>query len=170
MTSRSHSVEQVGQEAMSIYATLWQLKFPRYADAHTDCEWADVIAQGVPAHIGSPTPGCRYETGDPYCNFLPPAVEVAPDDDGTELRAVVFVTAGTAKGTARSGQEYVKPLLILSGRGYAALSFGELHARLCAALRGDRPRVVMEQWNSDGSVRLVFEDGRVEEVRRKLDS
>lgn len=93
-----------------------------------------------------------------------------PNDDGTALRAVVFVAAGTAKETARSGQEYVKPLLVLSGRGYAALSFGELHARLCAALRGDRPRVVMEQWNSDGSIRFVFEDGRIEEVRRKLDS
>ena len=170
MTSRSHSVEQFGQEAMSIYATLWQLKFPRYGDDHTDCEWVVVVAQGVPAHIGRPTPGCGYETGDPYSEFLPPAVEVAPDDDGTELRAMVFVTTGTAKGTARSGQEYVKPLLVLSGTGYAALSFGELHERLCAALRRDRARVVMEQWNPDGSVRLVSDDGRIEEVRRKLDS
>ena len=69
--------------------------------------------------------------GRPVFRLSPPAVEVAPDDDGTELRAVVFVPAGTAKGTARSGQEYVKPLLVLSGRGYAALSFGDLHERLC---------------------------------------
>jgi hypothetical protein len=155
---------------MSIYATLWQLKFPRCGDDHTDCEWIDVIAQGVPAHIGSLTPGCGYETGDPYSTFLPPAVEVAPDDDGTALRAVVFVTAETAKGTARSGQEYVNPLLVLSGRAYAALSFGDLHGRLCAALRGNHPRVVLEHWNSDGSVRLAFEDGRIEDFRRKLDS
>ena len=79
---------------MSIYATRWQLTFPRYGDDHTDCEWVDVIAQGVPAHIGSPTPGSGYEAGDPYAAFLPPAVEVPPDDDGTALRAVVFVTAG----------------------------------------------------------------------------
>jgi len=24
---------------MSIYATLWQLQFPRYGDDHTACEW-----------------------------------------------------------------------------------------------------------------------------------
>ncbi len=155
---------------MSIYATLWHLKFPRYGDDHTDCEWVDVIARGVPAHVGGPTAGCGYETGDPYADFLPPAIEVPSDDDGTALRAVVFVTAGTAKGTARSRREYVNPLLVLSGRAYDALSFGELHGRLCVALRGDRPRVVLEHWNSDGSVRLVFEDGRAECIRRKLDS
>ena len=155
---------------MSIYATLWRLKFPRYGDDHTDCEWVDVFAQGVPAHIGSPTPGCGYEAGDPYSDFLPPAVEVSSDDDGTTLRAVVFVTAGTAKETTRSGQEYINPLLVLSGGAYAALSFGELHERLCAALRGDRPRVVLEQWGSDGNARLVFEDGRIKDVRRKPDS
>lgn len=98
--------------------------------------------------------------------LLPPAVEVAPDDDGTGLRAVVFVTGGTAKGTARSAQEYVNPLLILSGKAYATVSFSELHELLCAALRGKRPRVVLECWSSDGSVRHVFEDGRVKDVRK----
>jgi len=155
---------------MSIYATLWHLKFPRYGDDHIDCEWVDVIAQGVPAHIGSPTPGCGYEAGDPYAEFLPPAVEVPADDDEIALRAVVFVTTGTAKGTARSGQEYVGPLLVLSGAAYATLSFGLLHEQLCAALRGDRPRVAMQILGGDGSVRLVFEDGRVKETRRKRDS
>ena len=155
---------------MSIYATLWHLKFPRYGDDHTDCEWVDVIAHGVPAHIGSPTPGCGYDGGDPYAEFLPAAVEVEPDDDGTALRAVVFVTAGTAKGTTRSGQEYVNPLLVLSGRAYEALSFGQVHRRICDALRGSRRRIVLEEWSADGSVRLVFEDRRIEEARRKLDS
>jgi len=152
---------------MSIYATLWHLKFPRYGDDHTDCEWIDVIAQGVPAHIGSPTPGCGYETGDPYAEFLPPAIDLPPDDDGTALRAVVFVTSETAKGTARSGQEYIDPLLVLSGKAYAAFSFEQLHEKLCAALRGDRPRVVMETLGGDGSVRLVFEDGQVKGIRHK---
>jgi len=27
---------------MSIYATLWRLKFPRYGDDHTSCEWIEV--------------------------------------------------------------------------------------------------------------------------------
>ena len=35
---------------MSIYATLWTLKFPRYGDDHTGCDWIAVMAQGVPSH------------------------------------------------------------------------------------------------------------------------
>jgi hypothetical protein len=27
---------------MSIYATLWRLKFPRYGDDHTGCDWVEV--------------------------------------------------------------------------------------------------------------------------------
>lgn len=42
---------------MSIYATQWILKFPKYGDAHSGCEWVTVIGQGVPAHIGTPTFG-----------------------------------------------------------------------------------------------------------------
>ncbi|MCS3705922.1 hypothetical protein GGP62_000895 [Salinibacter ruber] len=59
------------------------------------------------------------------------------------MRAVVFVTEETSKGTERSPQEYADPLLVLTGEAYAALSFGELHRRLCDALRDDgsrRPR------------------------------
>ena len=48
---------------MSIYATHWILKFPRYGDAHSGCEWIEVIGQGVPAHIGTPSPGHGYESG-----------------------------------------------------------------------------------------------------------
>ena len=40
---------------MSIYATLWWLKFPRYGDEYIGCEWIRVSAQGVPAHVGTPT-------------------------------------------------------------------------------------------------------------------
>jgi hypothetical protein len=51
--------------AMSIYATLRTLKFAREGDEHVGCEWIEVRAQAVPAHVGSPTPGCGYEGGDP---------------------------------------------------------------------------------------------------------
>jgi hypothetical protein len=61
---------------MSIYATLWHLRFPRDGDAHAGCEWIDVFAQGVPAHIGTPTPGYGYESGDPFKTFLPRALEI----------------------------------------------------------------------------------------------
>jgi hypothetical protein len=147
---------------MSIYATLWRLKFPRYGDAFTRCEWIEVYAQGVPAFVGSPWPGYGYESGDPYAHFLPPAPEGDPEAPGQVLRAVVFVTEETLKGTGRSPQEYVDPLLVLSGSWYAGMSFAELHALLCEALRGNRPRLIGEAWSPDGAVQLLFEDGSVE--------
>lgn len=148
---------------MSIYATLWRLQFPRYGDDQAGCEWIEVIAQGVPAHIGTPTPGFGYEGADPYAAFLPPAIAVRTDDDGRRVRAVVYVTKGTRKGTDRSAQEYVNPLLVLSGLEYAAIPFPDLHDRICNALRGNRPRVVAESWAPDGRSRLLFEDGSVQD-------
>ena len=84
---------------MSIYATLWRLKFPRDGDDYLGCEWSTVTAQGVPPHIGSPTPGCGYEDEDPYAAFLPPAVHTDADGEHEYMRAVVFVTENTPKGT-----------------------------------------------------------------------
>jgi len=150
---------------MSIYATLWRLKFPGHGDAHTGCEWIEVIAQGVSAHVGVPTPSLAEEGEDPYASFLPPTIAVPADDDGQTMRAVVFVTEATRKGTARSAQEYVSPLLVLSDLEYAAIPFGDLHDRICDALRGDRPRLVAESWEPDGRRRLLFEDGSVQDIR-----
>lgn len=150
---------------MSIYATLWCLKFPRYGDDHTGCEWIEVIAQGVPAHIGSAVLDSLYADGDPYASFLPPAITVPPEDEERTMRAVVLITEGTRKGTDRSGQEYVDPLLILSGEEYSAMPFQDLHDRICNALRGDRPRCVAEWWGPDGRGRLMFEDGSTRDVR-----
>ncbi len=128
---------------MSIYATLWRLQFPRHGDAHVGCEWVEVVAQGVPAHVGTPTPGYGYESGDPYETFLPPALRVDDGASEDDLRAVVFVISMSKKGTSRSGQEYESPLLVLTGAEYAATPFQTLHDRLCDALRGDRPRLVL---------------------------
>ena len=144
---------------MSIYATLWRLQFPRYGDAYVGCEWVEVVAQGVPAHIGTPTPGYGYEDGDPYDAFLPPAMRLDGITSEDDLRAVVFVVSMSKKGTSRSGQEYESPLLALSGPEYAAVPFQVLHDRLCTALRGDRPRLVLEMFGGDGKAILVFEDG-----------
>jgi hypothetical protein len=80
--------------------------------------------------------GFGYEEGDLYGEFLPPPGEVNADGDGESMRAVVIVTEETQKGTARSPQEYVNPLLVVSGRDYASISFVELHERICDALRG----------------------------------
>ena len=144
---------------MSIYATLWTLKFPRNGDDYTGCEWISVLAQGVPPHIGSLSAGSGYEGGDPYASFLPPPVRTGSDGESPYLRAVVFITAGTRKGTARNAQEYADPLLVLSGEEYASMSFQTLYRRIGQALRGGRPRVVAELLLPSGRRRIAFEDG-----------
>jgi len=123
------------------------------------CEWVEVVAQGVPAHVGTPTPGYGYESGDPYETFLPPALRLDDGASEDDLRAVVFVISMSKKGTSRSGQEYESPLLVLTGAEYAATPFQTLHDRLCDALRGDRPRLVLEVFGTDSSATLIFEDG-----------
>jgi hypothetical protein len=124
-----------------------------------------VIGQGVPAHIGTPSPGHGYESSDPYEAFLPPAVPVPEDYDGTSLRAMVIVREGTEKVV----QEYVQPLLVLLGSEYAAISFPELHQRICDALRGNRPRCIGEWTGKEGSTQLMFEDGSVQQMPPKPD-
>lgn len=141
---------------MSIYATQWILRFPKYGDAYFGCEWVDVIGQGVPAHIGTPTTGYGYEGGDPYSGFLPPAIPVSEDEESASLRAMVIVRDQTEK----VGQEYIVPLLVLSGAEYDATPFQVLHDRICDALRGSRPRLVAQMIDQSGS-RLIFDDGKV---------
>jgi hypothetical protein len=140
---------------MSIYATLWKLRFPKDGDCVRGCEWIEVTAQGVPAHIGSPSPGAGYEAGDPFAAFLPPALAVNSDGDAPFMRAVVFITEFTHKGTARSPQEYLYPLLILTGEQYARITFDQLHECICTVLRGNRAPVVLEILNPDGSAKVV---------------
>lgn len=151
---------------MSIYATLWWLKFPRYGDEYIGCEWIRVSAQGVPAHIGTPTHGFGYEDGDPYAEFLPPAIEVNTDGDSEFMRAVVFVTEETQKGTDRSPQQYSNPLLVLTGLEYASISFVELHTRISDALRGAGPRVMAQSLAADGEMQLVLSDGRILDTKK----
>jgi hypothetical protein len=102
---------------MSIYATLWILQFPKFGDAYSGSEWVNILGQGVPDHIGTPTPGYGYESGDPYSSFLPPAVRVKEGEEGATLRAIVIVRESTEK----IGQEYIAPLLVLSGEEYASM-------------------------------------------------
>jgi hypothetical protein len=144
---------------VSIYATLWCLQFPRDGDFFAGCDWIEVVAQGVPAHIGTPTPGYGYEVGDPFAEFLPPALRIGIDASDGDLRAVVFIISQTKKGTSRSGQEYESPLLVLSGAEYAAMPFQVLHDRLCTTLRGDRPGLVLHVLAGDGTSTLIFDDG-----------
>ncbi len=149
---------------MSIYATLWKLKFPKDGDDYPGCEWITVTAQGVPAHIGSPTPGSGYKNGDPFAAFLPPPVRTNENDEADYVRAVVFVTELTPKGTQRSAQEYVDPLLVLTGEEYANMTFETLYARICQALRGDKPKAIATSVVPGRRVRIFFEDGTDKEV------
>ncbi len=148
---------------MSIYATLWTLKFPKEGDAHFGCDWITVTAQAVPAHIGSPTRGCGDENGDPFASFLPPPIETNADGNAPHRsrriseyhRAVVFVTEHSLKGTARSGQEYVSPLLVLTGQEYAGITFEELPERICEALRGNRAPILAEMLLPGGTHQII---------------
>jgi hypothetical protein len=149
---------------MSIYATLWSLKFPRYGDSYMGCEWVEVWAQAVPEHVGRPTGGRDHQRGDPFAGFLPGDGWEDESDSQARFRAVVFVTAGTPKGAdGLHPEEYQNPLLVLSGVEYRSVPFAGLHERLCNALRGDRPRVIGEMF-LDGRARLVFDDSSHREV------
>jgi hypothetical protein len=144
---------------MSIYSTLWALRFPRFGDFHVGCEWVTVIAQGVPAHVGAGGP-------DPYASFLP----TLPNSVAVDLRAVVFVVEGTAKGTMRSAQEYSAPLFVLSAVEYASVPFTALHTRVCDALRGDQPRLLAEVLQPDGTSKLFFDNQSIADSSRHNDS
>jgi hypothetical protein len=98
---------------MSIYATLLEFGVKRFGDQNFVRIWA----QAVPPHI---------DYVGPQWDFLPPPV----DPEGPIMRAVYFVEDGDEKGTPRCGQEYVKPLLVLTGKEYAEIRFEDLMARL----------------------------------------
>lgn len=152
---------QEGHSAtMSIYATQWVLKFPAFGDAYDGCDWVMVLGQGVPAHIGTPTPGYGYEEGDPYASFLPPAIPVVGSDNERALRAMVVVREKTEK----DGQKYIGPLLVLSGDEYEVMPFQQLHDRICDALRGRHPRLVLEIRGEGGRSLLMFDDDSVQEI------
>lgn len=125
---------------MSIYATLWSLKFPEDGYSNASDKWVEVIAQAVPPHIGSPTPGEGYEDIDPFAAFLPPAVETNGQGNAPFMRAVVIVAGARAKGTPRSSQEYPDPLLVLSGSEYAAATFEKLVQTISERLHHRHPR------------------------------
>jgi hypothetical protein len=107
---------------MSIYATLGCLKLPVSGWPAGDEDWIEIHIQGVPGHIGHPG---EYPEGDLY-SFLPPVV-----DDPDALRAVVFVDDLSSK----ERQEYINPILVLSGAEYRAMPWPDLWEKLQTALQ-----------------------------------
>jgi hypothetical protein len=84
--------------------------------------WIRVWVQAVPDHI--------QDTGPEWDEWLPPPV---PEESGL-WRAVFFVVEGTDKATERNGQEYVDPLLVLTGKQFKAAKWVDLMVRLEDAL------------------------------------
>ena len=84
--------------------------------------WQEVMAQAVPSHIDY--------TG-PEWVFLPPPVPSDEHHGSLPIhRAVVFVDETTDKGTERCGQEYIDPLLTISGYEYHWATFRSLQDRI----------------------------------------
>ena len=105
---------------MSIYATLGSIRIePPDQDWQSIEEWPEVYFQGVPGHIGHPP---YYPHGDPYRDFLPQAAE----NEGA-LRTVVVVPNGQAE---KDVQQYVRPLLVLTGDEWRTTPFPELLERI----------------------------------------
>jgi hypothetical protein len=82
----------------------------------------------------------------------------------TTIISSLLFTEDTRKGTDRSPQEYVQPLLVLTGEAYATMTFDALYTQICDALRGDKPRVVAEYLAPEGRLRILFEDGTSKEL------
>ena len=92
-----------------------------------DSDFHLVYAQAVPNHIDY--------TGAQWA-FLPPPVPSTEEHRGRPIhRAVVFVDDVSGKGTERCGQEYVDPLLIVTGYEYRWTPFPVLQDRIENALR-----------------------------------
>jgi hypothetical protein len=126
--------------SMSIYATLSEIGIRRFGDK----EFVGIAIQAVPPHI---------DYVGPQWDFLPPPV----DPDGDVMRAVFFVEPGDEKGTERCGQEYVKPLLVLTGKEYQEIQFTDLIQRLEDALDtryGKRPTAI--SLGPDGTEQNLF--------------
>jgi hypothetical protein len=122
---------------MSIYVTIGEIGIRRFGDE----TMIEIMIQAVPAHI---------DYAGPQWDFLPPTV----DPNGETNRAVFLVERGTTKGTERCGQEYVKPLLMLTGAEYEKIGFSELLGRLEEALdRKYGPRPIAIYYGPKGARR-----------------
>src|SRR5688500_17926547 len=105
------------ESTVSIYATLAEIAIRQFGDD----DYTEVVIQGVPAHIDYE--GAAWE-------FLPPPV----DPEGETMRAVFIVRGHCQKGTPRGGQEYVDPLIVLTGQEWEQVRFVDLLDRIEKAL------------------------------------
>lgn len=112
---------------MSIYATLWRVTVHEYFDDHGHEVWA----QGVPSWI-------RY-SGPGWDEWLPPPIEPRDDNAGySRMRAVFLCDRFTTKATERCGQEYVNPLLVMTGDEYTSMRWVDLLEKIQDAIKQRR--------------------------------
>ena len=104
---------------MSIYATLWKLKFPKEGDEYVGCDWIEVTAQGVPAHIGSPTPGLGYEEATRFQPFFPHLWQLTRT--ATLLSCVRWSSSPSTRSKGRIAMSGIRESTVGSGwRGVCA--------------------------------------------------
>lgn len=137
---------------MSIYATLWEILVP--PSDNSNGEWACVYAQAVPAHVGHPS---QYPDGDPYAAFLPDVVDDYDPETGKApyYRAVVIVQHWRNK---KKGQQYVDPLLVLSGKEYAQIPFPDLLDRIHKAITWEKGVMGWFDFDADVETRSLRSD------------
>lgn len=97
---------------MSIYATMGQFQVCTHSGPKID-NYHEIFIQGVPPHIDY--------VGEKW-GFLPPPV----DENGPLMRAVFFITTETKKGSEKNGQEYIDPILMLTGKEFLNIKFVDL--------------------------------------------
>ena len=118
---------------MSIYCTLWELRFPldgvSFPSGRTEIAFSsrtiddiEVFAQAVPAHI--------QDDGPKWAFLTSPVHENSPHH-----RTVIITTEADEKGTKRNGQEYRNPLLTYDGAYYARIAFDDLYSDIMEQLR-----------------------------------
>lgn len=113
---------------MSIYGT--EGEFHLVNEDHRDGRPVEIMVQVVPSWV------------DFEADYLPPPRKGIPEGDGyVHPRAAFFVEPGSGKGGGRyGGQEYHKPLLVLSGEEYERMPFREVMERLQEAISKPRRR------------------------------
>jgi hypothetical protein len=143
---------------MSIYATGFQIKVEDEARGGSfDDAWIEVYAQFVPNHINAQNGygGPNWDewlpafVHKPDCQMRTQSIPPATGRDEPYIyhdclcgdRAVFICDDLTRKGTERNGQEYVNPVLVLTGAEYDAITWTDMLARIeeSVAERHDKP-------------------------------
>lgn len=141
---------------MSIYATIGEFGILKSGPRDwQNPQFIRVWIQGVPPHIDY--------TGEAWDWLPPPIPHISEDQDGKDyaddapMRAIVFVLDNTEKGTVRCGQEYVNPLLIVSGEEYSRMTFIDVMEKVYANYRQQTSSLPEEDPSGEQNVELRTE-------------